>query len=81
VLLALLALSTFWHARLGLRVLIEDYVHDSANKVILLTALNLVACGAMVAALVLIARIEIAGSERQLEERSYVKARAMSRGY
>lgn len=42
---ALLVISLFWHARLGLQVVVEDYVHDHANKFAALAALNLVAFG------------------------------------
>jgi succinate dehydrogenase / fumarate reductase, membrane anchor subunit len=38
---ALFAVSVFWHARLGLQVLLEDYVHTAANKYALLLLLNL----------------------------------------
>ena len=41
----LLIVSLFWHARLGLQVLIEDYIHDSGSKFALLTALNLAVIG------------------------------------
>lgn len=43
MLIALLVVSTFWHARLGLQVLVEDYVHDHANKFACIVALNLAA--------------------------------------
>lgn len=41
--LGLLIISSFWHARLGLQVVVEDYVHDHANKFAAITALNLAA--------------------------------------
>ena len=43
--MALLAVSLFWHARLGLQVVIEDYIHESGTKFALITALNLAAIG------------------------------------
>lgn len=41
--MALLVVSTFWHARMGLQVVVEDYVHDHANKFACIAALNIVA--------------------------------------
>lgn len=37
----LLIISVFYHLRIGLQVVIEDYVHDEAYKVASLLALNL----------------------------------------
>lgn len=39
--MALLIVTTFWHARLGLQVLVEDYVHTPGNKFAVLVLLNL----------------------------------------
>lgn len=41
--MALLVVTTFWHARLGLQVAVEDYVHEHANKFACIVALNLAA--------------------------------------
>jgi succinate dehydrogenase / fumarate reductase membrane anchor subunit len=43
--MALLVINMFWHARLGLQVVIEDYIHDHGNKFAALAALNLAAFG------------------------------------
>lgn len=41
--MVLFVVVNFWHARAGLRVVIEDYQHEHASKLFFLLALDLVA--------------------------------------
>lgn len=54
----LLIVSLFWHARLGLQVLVEDYMPDIGNRFAATVALNLLAAGG--AALAIISTLKIA---------------------
>lgn len=60
--LALLIVSVFWHARLGLQVMIEDYVDHIGNRFAVLTLLNLAAVGGAMFGIVSIARIAFTGA-------------------
>lgn len=60
--LALLIVSTFWHARLGLQVLAEDYVPKAGSRFAVLLLLNFAAVGGAMFGLVSIARIAFAGA-------------------
>jgi len=57
--IALLIISVFWHARLGLQVLIEDYVDTPGNKFAAIAALNLATFGGAAFGLFSIARLAL----------------------
>ena len=39
----LLILATFWHLKMGLQVVVEDYVHEEGGKLFWITILNFLA--------------------------------------
>jgi succinate dehydrogenase / fumarate reductase membrane anchor subunit len=59
---ALFVISTFWHARLGLQVLIEDYVHDDGNRFAVILILNLFTFAGAAFGVLAIARLAIGGA-------------------
>lgn len=58
----LLVISVFWHFRIGLQVVIEDYVHEEGLKFASLTALTFYTLGAAAFALFAIAKIALTGT-------------------
>lgn len=58
--LILLVVSVFWHLRLGLQVLIEDYVHGEATRLLALVLLNFYAIGGAAYGIFAILRIALA---------------------
>jgi succinate dehydrogenase / fumarate reductase membrane anchor subunit len=57
----LMLVSIFSHIRLGLQVLIEDYVHDEGNKLAALTLLNFYVIGAATFGIFMVAKHAFAG--------------------
>lgn len=58
--LILLVVSVFWHLRLGLQVLIEDYVHGEATRLLAIVLLNFYAIGGAAYGIFAIVRIALA---------------------
>lgn len=60
--LILLVISVFWHFRLGLQVIVEDYVQGEGNKVAWILGLNFYAIGMGALAIFSILRIAFGGA-------------------
>jgi succinate dehydrogenase / fumarate reductase, membrane anchor subunit len=58
----LMLISIFWHIRLGLQVLIEDYVHEDGNKFAALTVLNFYVIGAAAFGIFMVAKLAFTGA-------------------
>jgi succinate dehydrogenase / fumarate reductase, membrane anchor subunit len=57
--LALLIVAVFWHARLGLQVLVEDYVHTPGTRFATLLVINLAAFAGAAFGLLCLIRIAL----------------------
>lgn len=60
--MVLLIISVFWHARLGLQVLFEDYVHTSGNKFAIIALLNIAAVGGGAFGIFCVIRLALGGA-------------------
>ena len=60
--MALFIIVNVWHMQLGLRVVIEDYVHEEGNKFASLVALNLVCFAAGAFGLFCVIRLALGGA-------------------
>lgn len=58
---ALFAIATFWHAKLGLQVVIEDYIHQRALEITLQLLVTFACAAGALASLYAIARIALLG--------------------
>jgi succinate dehydrogenase / fumarate reductase membrane anchor subunit len=61
VAMALLVANVFWHARLGLRELIGDYVHEDGNKFACFLAVNFAWAGGTAFGLFFILKLALGG--------------------
>lgn len=59
--MALMLVSIFWHLKLGLQVLIEDYVHDDGLKFFAIMLLNFYSIGGAALGVFAIAKIAFTG--------------------
>ena len=58
----LMLVSIFWHVRLGLQVLIEDYVHDDPLKFASITLLNFYVVASLVFGIFIVAKLAFTGA-------------------
>ena len=58
----LMLVSIFWHVRLGLQVLIEDYVHDDPLKFASITLLNFYVVASLVFGIFIVAKFAFTGA-------------------
>ena len=60
--LALWLPNVFWHARHGLQILVDDYVHDAGNHLALTIVLNILAIAGAGLGVLSVLRLALAGA-------------------
>ena len=60
--LALFIPNVFWHARHGLQILVDDYVHDAGNHLALTIVLNILAIAGAGLGVLSVLRLALAGA-------------------
>jgi len=60
--MVLIFINTVWHARLGVQVMLEDYVHEAPGKLLAWLLVNFVPAAAAVFGIVSIIRIALGGA-------------------
>jgi succinate dehydrogenase / fumarate reductase, membrane anchor subunit len=60
-LVVLLIISTFYHARLGLQIVVEDYVHHEGARIALLVAIALIVLALAVTCIVAVLTVAVGG--------------------
>lgn len=58
----LLIAATFWHLKMGLQVIVEDYVHDEGNKFLALLLLSFASVGGAAFAIFAVLKIAFAAT-------------------
>ncbi len=61
LLLIVFVAALFWHAQLGLQVVVEDYVHTRWLEIVLLVSIKFLALLGALAGILAVARIALAG--------------------
>jgi succinate dehydrogenase / fumarate reductase membrane anchor subunit len=60
--MALLVITTFWHLKMGVIVVVEDYVHEEGSKLFWVTLINFLAILGAGLALFALVKIAVTGS-------------------